>query len=89
MATPDSEPVQAFAESRLQQVARLAALQRTYGANFMTAYAMITSVRDCHAAGIDEHRVVAALAKQATDRRVRGAPRAGSRARSGGWDPRA
>ena len=27
----------------------------------MTAYAMITSVRDCHAAGIDEQRVVAAL----------------------------
>ena len=61
MATPDSKTVQAFAESRLQQVARLAALQRTYGANFMTAYAMITSVRDCHAVGIDEQRVVAAL----------------------------
>ncbi len=61
MAIPDSATLQAFAESRLQQVARLAALQRTYGANFMTAYAMITSVRDCHAAGIDEHRVVAAL----------------------------
>jgi len=61
MATPDSKTVQAFAESRLQQVARLAALQRTYGANFMTAYAMITSVRDCHAAGIDEHRVIAAI----------------------------
>ena len=61
MAIPDSATLQAFAESRLQQVARLAALQRTYGANFMTAYAMITSVRECHAAGIDEHRVIALL----------------------------
>ena len=61
MAAPDSETVQAFAETRLQQVARLAALQRTYGANFMTAYSMIASVQDCHTAGIEEQRVVAAL----------------------------
>ncbi len=67
MATPDSKTVQAFAEIRLQQVARLAALQRTYGATFnglgraLTARAMITLVRDCHAAGVEEHRVVAAL----------------------------
>ncbi len=63
----ESAALEAFGETRLRQVARLAALERAHTdalndlGSVVVTRAMITLLKDCIAAGIDEHRVVAAL----------------------------
>ncbi len=63
----ESTTLHAFGQTRLHQLARLAALEREHddalnelGCVLVTR-AMITRVQDCFAAGIAERRVVAAL----------------------------
>ncbi len=59
--------LEAFGETRLHQVARLAALEREHGDALnelgcvLVTRTMITLVQDCFATGIAEERVVAAL----------------------------
>ena len=67
MPSNDAELARKFAETRLRQVARLAALHQKY-ADSLNGFgravinrSMMAMVRDCCAAGIDEDRVAAAL----------------------------
>ena len=67
MPSSDSPSIAAFGRTRLQQVTRLAAVQRQFGEDLNTLgrasihRAMMAMVRDCHAFGVSERRIAKAL----------------------------
>ncbi len=67
MPSSDSPSIAAFGRTRLQQVTRLAVVQRQFGEDLNTLgrasihRAMMAMVRDCYAAGVSERRIAKAL----------------------------
>ena len=80
MPASDSPSIATFGRTRLQQVTRLAIVQRQFGDDLNTLgrasihRAMMAMVRDCYAAGVSERRIAKALQVPEDTPQASGAP---------------